>query len=303
MRFRADMSSPSTFTALISSLTPLAKVATLKLKSDTVHLICFESVGNGGIQVWSQIAVASIFVLETFRLESNSNNEIYLEVSTEALQRALRSAQGATEVTIKLAKKGGLGPNGTGKGARPVLSLSVGNISKGGRSVSITHDVSVVVKKQSEVDAMKEPLCPAPDVNILLPPLQNLKTVCERLKTIAPTITISANFRGEFRLKASSDEAKVETEWRELKHPHTFEEQEADEDEPRDPLEFHSVTVDARGLLKFLASYSIATTTIACICANHCAIFYVYIGDPKDVGNNGGVLTFFVPAVNEDGDD
>lgn len=71
---------------------------------------------------------------------------------------------------------------------------------------------------------MKEPLCPTPDVsalpphpflfalmfalssplpplqvNILLPHLSTLRTVCERLKTISSTITISANRRGEFR--------------------------------------------------------------------------------------------------------
>jgi hypothetical protein len=37
-------------------------------------------------------------------------------------------------------------------------------------------------------------------------------------------------------------------------------------------------------------------------CHGHCAIFYVYIGDSKD-SLTGGVLTFFVPAVNLDGDD
>lgn len=34
----------------------------------------------------------SIFKIETFRLESNSSNEIYLEVATDALARALKSA-------------------------------------------------------------------------------------------------------------------------------------------------------------------------------------------------------------------
>jgi HUS1 checkpoint protein len=108
---------------------------------------------------------------------------------------------------------------------------------------------------------------------------------------------------------------------------------------PPSPSTFHSVTVDAKNLLKFLASYSIASTTIACasvsqllrsalgklillspsphsprsfpsqrlrgtlgVCADHCAIFYVYIGDAKD-NLQGGVLTFFVPAVSRDGDD
>lgn len=35
------------------------------------------------------------------------------------------------------------------------------------------------------------------------------------------------------------------------------------------------------------------------ICQNHCAILYVYIGDVADAG---GVLTFYIPAVIDDGD-
>lgn len=30
--------------------------------------------------------------------------------------------------------------------------------------MTITHDIGVKVKKESEVEAMKEPLCPTPDV-------------------------------------------------------------------------------------------------------------------------------------------
>lgn len=301
MRFRADIINPSSFTRLITSLSPLSKVATLKLKPDALHLIC---VSDGqGVQVWSQIQVASIFDINTFRLESNSNNEIYLELSTEALGRALKSAAGATDVAIKLAKKGGAGPHGTGKGARPVLSLIITSASRQGRPVTITQDVAVNVKKQSEVEALKEPLCPAPDVNILLPPLQSLLKVAERLKTVSPIITVSANWRGEFRLKAESDNANVETEWRGLKHPSPPEDDPTASQPPPDPEEFHSVSVDAKSLLKFLGSYGIAHTTIACICADHCAIFYVYIGEKNNDNMQGGVLTFFVPAVKEDGDD
>jgi len=87
-----------------------------------------------------------------------------------------------------------------------------------------------------------------------------------------------------------------------------------------DPNQRFSVTVETKNLLKFLASYSIAQTTIFCesslaflisielienplgLCPGHCAIFYVYVGDSKD-DLQGGVLTFFVPAFNVDGDD
>lgn len=37
------------------------------------------------------------------------------------------------------------------------------------------------------------------------------------------------------------------------------------------------------------------------LCDAHCAIFYVYIGTSKD-SVEGGVLTFFVPAVKLDVD-
>ncbi|BGP17888.1 hypothetical protein JCM10213_000966 [Rhodosporidiobolus nylandii] len=299
MRFRATISNPTQFTRLIGSLAPLGKRATLKLKSDSVHLICMGEGAGGGVQVWSQIAVASIFDLATFRLESNHHNEIYLEVSTDSLSRALKSCSGATSTTIKLAKKGGAGPNGTGKGAYPVLSLAIESSSRLGKRLEITQDVAVKVKKAAEIELLKEPLCPAPEVVLLLPPLSVLRTVAERLKTVSSLITLSANNRGELRLRAESDEAKVETEWRGLKRPNTG------DDEPAptaSPSAFFSVTLDARNLLKFLGSYSIASTTIACLCQSHCAIFYVYIGDSKDQ-MQGGVLTFFVPAVKVEGDD
>ncbi|GAA6020065.1 hypothetical protein JCM10207_006774 [Rhodosporidiobolus poonsookiae] len=303
MRFRADISNTSQFTRLITSLTPLGKTATLKLKADTVHLICTGDGARGGVQVWSQIAVASIFNLTNFRLESNNHNEIYLEVATDSLARALKSAAGATVATIKLAKKGGAGPGGTGKGAYPVLSLSIESSSRLGKRLEITQDVAVKVKKAAEIEQLKEPLCPQPDVIILLPPLSILRTVAERLKTVSPYITLSANNAGEFRMRAEADEAKVETEWRGLKRPNTGDDDMAAAP-PADPAHFFRVTLDAKNLLKFLASYAIAATTIMCLCPGHCAIFYVYVGDSKD-RVEGGVLTYFIPArtAGEDEDD
>lgn len=55
MRFRAELSNASALTKLISSLTPLSKMATLKLKHDFVHLVCMgDGAGaSGGVQVWS----------------------------------------------------------------------------------------------------------------------------------------------------------------------------------------------------------------------------------------------------------
>lgn len=52
MRFKADLRHPTQFARLIASLSPLGKVATLKLKPDAVHLICMADGTKSGVQVW-----------------------------------------------------------------------------------------------------------------------------------------------------------------------------------------------------------------------------------------------------------
>ncbi|GAA5941596.1 hypothetical protein JCM3775_005121 [Rhodotorula graminis] len=304
MRFKADVSNPSQLSRLITSLAPLSKTAILKLKHDQVHLICRAGGTKTSVQVWSVINIDSIFRTDTLRLESNHQNEVYLEVSTDLLAKALKSASGATDVVIKLAKKGGSGPGGTGEGSYPVLSLVVRSSSRLGKRLEITQDVAVKVMKAAEMDQLKEPLCPTPQVALYLPSLHTLRTVVERLKTISSYITISANNAGELRLRAESDDAKVETEWRDLRMPTAG--AEGMTDPADDPHEFISVTLEAKDVLKFLASYSVASTTIACFCRAHAAIFYVYVGAERDSSGaqgSGGVLTFFVPAVQLGGDD
>ncbi|GJN90449.1 hypothetical protein Rhopal_003460-T1 [Rhodotorula paludigena] len=319
MRFKAEISNPPQFSRLITSLAPLSKIATLKLKEDAVHFICMGDGTKSGIQVWRCADCDAIFRAGSLRLESNHMNEIYLEVTTDALAKALRSASGATQVTIKLAKKGGVDNSGTGEGSYPVLSLAIESSSRLGKRLEITQDVAVRVKKAADIELLKEPLSGnAIQVILLLPPLQLLRTVVERLKTVSPYLTLSANNAGELRIRAEADEANVETEWRGLKKPSMGAEDVAAQHE--DPRQFFSVTLEAKSLLKFLASYTVATTSIFCLCASHCAIFYVYIGatakdqqrrarggggagDEDDMASSGGVLTFFVPAVKLDGDE
>lgn len=56
------------------------------------------------IQVWSQINVDALF--EDFRIESNMADQIYLELNTDQLLRALRSASSSDEVVCRLIKQG-----------------------------------------------------------------------------------------------------------------------------------------------------------------------------------------------------
>lgn len=64
-------------------------------------------------------------VFTNYRIESNSNNEISLELTTQALYIALKSGVAtATDVVLRLAKKG----------KQPVLSLAIKNTVSQARS-------------------------------------------------------------------------------------------------------------------------------------------------------------------------
>lgn len=55
------------------------------------------------------------------------------------------------------------------------------------------------VLRPSEIAAIDEPMCPAPEVTVLMPDLKTLKTVCDRLQRISGTLVMSANWAGEMR--------------------------------------------------------------------------------------------------------
>ena len=93
-----------------------------------------------------------------YRILSHSNNEITLNLHTDALSTALRSASaehtGANEVVMKLAKKNNV----------PVLSFEIFGTTPMGRRVKVAHDVRIEVMKPADAALLTEPRCPEPDV-------------------------------------------------------------------------------------------------------------------------------------------
>lgn len=95
-----------------------------------------------------------------------------MTLSTEALLSALRSSSSsassasaaasilptydADELVMKLAKKND----------QAVLSFEMFGVSRTGRKVRVTHDVRIDVMRPTEVDKLREPLCPEPDVRM-----------------------------------------------------------------------------------------------------------------------------------------
>ncbi|KAF5379745.1 hypothetical protein D9615_005814 [Tricholomella constricta] len=291
MRFRASIENVATFFKIIQSIERLQKKCIIKFTETNMHIICNNDANEGGIQVWSQIKVASLF--SGYRIQSNANNEITMTITSEALLAALKSASSSgtsayetEEVVMKLAKKN----------AQAVLAFEINSLTRVGRRVRVSHDVKIEVMRPADVARLSEPMCPEPDLHILLPPLQKLRTVVDRLKPMSDILAIRANNNGCLRLSINTESVKVDTEWKRCSHPITKDKAQDAEDTP-DPDQFFAVLVSIRSFLKFLNSHVVSTTTIACICQNHCMILYVYIGDVADAG---GVLTFYVPAIIDD---
>jgi HUS1 checkpoint protein len=183
----------------------------LKLTREKIYLICAGEGAAKGPQVWAQISVPSVF--SDFKIESNVQNQIFLEFVPASLSKALKSTSGATAIIVRLAKR----PSDN----HPILAFSISSASRGGHSVEITQEVAVRVLKLAELEEMaKEPMCPEPDVHILLPLASDgMRDVVDRMKNLGNIITVSANLQGVLKLRVASDLAKVETEWRDLKHP------------------------------------------------------------------------------------
>ncbi|KAJ6508807.1 checkpoint protein Hus1/Mec3 [Mycena sanguinolenta] len=290
MRFRAAIENVNTFFRIIQAIEKLQKKCIIKFSEEVMCIICNSEANEGGIQVWSQIKVDSLFT--SYRIQSNASNVITMALSSEALLATLKSASTSSksayeteEIVMKLAKKND----------QAVLSFEISGVTRQGRKVRVAHDVKIEVMKPTQVAELKEPMCPEPDVHIILPPLQKLRPIVERLRPMSDYLAVRANNNGRLQLSIRTDTVNVDTEWKNCKNTNkaSTASQEQEPDEPRDPDELFSVLVSTKSFFKFLNSHVVSTTTIACICRNHCMILYVYVGDLADAG---GVLTFYIPG-------
>lgn len=89
-----------------------------------------------------------------YRVESNRENQVTLEVTTEALARVLRSAAGALELVLRLGKRNG----------EPLLSMAIAMTSHSGARLDVTQDIVIRILRTSELNLIAEPMCPTPDV-------------------------------------------------------------------------------------------------------------------------------------------
>ncbi|XP_021241158.1 checkpoint protein HUS1 isoform X2 [Numida meleagris] len=108
MRFRAkivDLACLNHFSRVINTIAKLAKTCTLRLTVNKLYFILSDRVANGGVSMWCELCQGNFF--DEFQMEgvAADHNEIYLELMPENLSRALKTAQSAKAVKIKLTNK------------------------------------------------------------------------------------------------------------------------------------------------------------------------------------------------------
>ncbi|KAJ2466679.1 Checkpoint protein hus1 [Coemansia sp. RSA 2322] len=290
MRFRTLVTNSNLLLRVVQSIDKLTKSAILKFTPSKLHIIVITDM-DSGLQLWSDIAVGALF--SEYQIESNHNDEIYLEFAIDNLQRALRSTQGALGVTLKLAKKQGL----------PVLSLVIRNQSTTGRELTLCQDVPVRMLTALQMEAIREPMVPDGQVHIMMPPLNNVRSIAERMKGMGDRVAVSANKEGEMTIRVANDLTDITTYFRGLETLAYDNTQEPSADE-RPSSEFYTAVVDMKNFLRFLQSYHVAPKNIVCcIVEQHAVMFYVYIGSSGYSGAAAaindhacGSLTYFIPV-------
>ncbi|EMD33362.1 hypothetical protein CERSUDRAFT_117980 [Gelatoporia subvermispora B] len=296
MRFRANVTDVGLFYRIVQTIEKMHKRMTIRFTQTALHIICNSPASEGGVQVWSQIEVPVLFT--DYRIQSNADNEITLNVQSDLLAAALRSAASPgtqntsytmdATIVMKLAKKGD----------GPVMSFEITGVSRLNKEMRVSHDVRIEVVRAHDVRKLAAPLCPNPEVNIILPPLAKLRTVVERIRPLSgDVIALYANRSGQLKVSGRTDSARVDVAWSGLSNPAMEQGASSQGDEPVDSTRMHGVLVSLRSLSKFLGSHVVSATTIASVCQNHCLILYVYLGGG---GEGGGVITFYIPAIFDD---
>ncbi|XP_004450270.3 checkpoint protein HUS1 [Dasypus novemcinctus] len=278
MKFRAkivDAACLNHFTRVSNMISKLAKTCTLRISPDKLNFILSDKVANGGVSMWCELEQENFFT--EFQMEgvSAENNEIYLELTSENLSRALKTAQNAKTLKIKLTNK-----------HFPCLTVAVELLSISSTNRIVTHDIPIKVIPRKLWKELQEPIVPDSDVSIYLPVLKTMKSVVEKMKNISNDLIIEANLNGELNLKVETELVYVTTHFKDLGNPPLASESASQDRNPEQMAEVH---IDIRKLLQFLAGQQVNPTKALCNIVSNRIVHF-------DLLHEGVSLQYFIPA-------
>lgn len=282
MRMKTKLINTTLFYKVAQCAEKLSKHCILKFDPNQ---ICFFVPGDsvqGHTRLWSEIQTIALFY--EFRIESQCDNMIGMEVAVDFLMRALRSTQQECEVFLKLAKKND----------QPLLSFTINTENPGAPKYSVVQEVPVRLLGPNDVRSIREPALPHPDVPILLPEITTVRSLINQMKNLSNFVTISANMNGEMEFCVETDNVEVISYFKDLDNPEILDSQ--PENLPstnRDTMKFTEARVDIRELSKFLHCYQVHPTNVVCCFKEGLMLFfYVYIGPNDENDRPIGVITY-----------
>lgn len=253
----------------------LAKICALRISPQTMNFILSDKVAGGGVSMWCELEQENFF--SEFQMEgvSAENNAIYLELTSENLSRALKTAQNARALKVKLTNK-----------HFPCLTVSIELLSVSSSSRIVTHDIPVKVIPRKLWKDLQEPTVPDSDVSIYLPVLKTMKSIVEKMRNLSNHLIIEANLSGDLNLKIETELVCVTTHFKDLGNPPLASE---DASQDRDPEQMAEVRIDIRKLLQFLAGQQVNPTRAVCNIVSNKLVHF-------DLLHEDVSLQYFIPA-------
>ncbi|XP_069046970.1 checkpoint protein HUS1 isoform X3 [Lepisosteus oculatus] len=229
--------------------------------------------------MWCELSQGNFF--DEFQLEgvSPDANEIYLKLAPENLSRALKTANNAKSLKIKLTKK-----------HCPCITLAVELPSLTTSSRVVTHDIPVDVIPRKFWNDFQEPAVPDFDVSINLPSLKIMKNLVDRMKNISNFIVLEANRNGEMNLKIETDLVSVATHFKNLENPPWDGDESQGPSQDRHPETMAEARIDIRKLQQFLAGQQVNPCKAVCNIVSGRIVHFILLHE--DVS-----LQYFIPAV------
>ncbi|CAH0598259.1 unnamed protein product [Chrysodeixis includens] len=263
MKFRAvmiDAGPMREFSNVVTIISKLSKECVLRLTDDKLYFIVSEE--NSGPTppiLWCEIPQA-MFCSEYQMLGlDEEHKDIYLSFSSGNLARSLVILKTAKSLKMKLTKK-----------QCPCLTLEIEMPSTTSQQTrQVTHDIPVTVIPRKLWTDFHEPRIPDPDISIELPPLKQLRTTIDRMRTMTSEVVIRASAEGRLTLQIRTDMAKVSTRFKGLRveafgGPIDHSDSETETQMNEDMSRVCYCRVDAKKLSMFLSAEQISTNRTVC---------------------------------------
>ncbi|XP_076333218.1 hus1-like checkpoint clamp component [Tachypleus tridentatus] len=266
------------FTKVVATVAKVAKIVALRLSSSHLFLVLNEQVVNGGTSMWCSLRQDRFFNEYNMEGVSAENNEIYLELTTENLLRALKSAHSAKSLKIKLTKK-----------HVPCLTVEVELPSLVSASRIVIHDVPVAVIPRRLWDEFQEPRMPDFDISFYMPHLKTVRNVIDRMKNLSSYVTVSASQEGEMTLTVETDLVTVKTYFKDLELSVEGKNVQS-QSSSSDCLLWVEARVDIRKLSQFLVGQQINPLRVICNIVHNKMIHLFLLHDDLS-------LQYFLPCI------